>query len=232
MYLSTHPGVKHTTFENLSDNLLYLADKKESLGVKRPEVTLIYVVVAQNYDGLFDFVNFANRVRADKISFQPVDDIEDPSLSKLVPTADQAAYVRKQLRELKVYLRDKRVNNNINYFLKVFRKQLDTTALYRLIPCYVGWTHVRVQVGGAVYPCHRCYNPLGNVYEKEFSEIWNGLAYRQFREGALRINVRGTPVDACDCGSCCQYVANLKVYRALHPLKARSAQSEQMCPRT
>jgi len=230
MYLKTHPGSKETTFDDLTENLLYLADRKYALGVKRPKVSLVFVVVAQNYDGLVDFANLATLVRAARVLFLPVDDVGDLGLRKLVPTTDEAAGVREQLNELRAHFKSKGIDHNINNFLKVFREQLDTASLYRVIPCYNGWTFVRVEVDGGVYPCCRCYDPLGNVYQKEFKEIWHGPAYRQFRKDAVHINRRGTPVTVCDCNSCPHHTANLRVYRSLHPLRGRSTQLEGICP--
>ena len=78
-------------------------------------------------------------------------------------------------------------------------------------------------VGGLAYPCHRCYEPIGNAYEQKFGDIWRGAAYRRFRREARAINRRGTPVAGCACDSCCHYMMNLRVYQSLHPLKSRSA---------
>lgn len=46
MYSKMHPGSKETAFDDLRESLLYLADRKYALGVKRPKVSLIFVVVA------------------------------------------------------------------------------------------------------------------------------------------------------------------------------------------
>jgi len=230
MYARTHPGMRDETFDSLRDNLLYLAERKAALGLRKPAVSLVFIVVSQNYDGIFDFAELANFVRADRVIFRPVDDIEDPGLSKVVPAAEQAISVKEQLIEAKAYLESQRVAHNIGYFLKVFGEQLDTTALYRVIPCYIGWLRVLFQVNGEAYPCCRCYEPLGNVYEKKFQEIWNGQAYSKFRKEAVQINIRKSPVSGCDCNSCSHFTANLRVYRILHPVKGRSARLEGLCP--
>jgi MoaA/NifB/PqqE/SkfB family radical SAM enzyme len=231
MYLRTHPGVEDETFDNLRDNLSYLAERKAEMGVKRPEVSLVFIVIPQNYDGIFRFAEFVEFVKADRAVFRPVETAEDPGLKKfLVPTAEQAASVREKLQEVKAYLESRGVANNIEYFLKVFREKLDTTALYRVIPCYYGWLGTRFDVGGQVHPCCRCYEPLGNVYEKGFHEIWNGETYRSFRKEALLINRRKAPVNGCGCNVCPHFTANLRVYKALHPLKGRSALLRRLSP--
>ena len=122
------------------------------------------------------------------------------------------------------------IDHNVDRFRMVFRKQIDTTALYRVIPCYYGWLAALIEVDGNVYPCCRCYDPLGNVYEADFREIWYGDRYRRFRKEAVQISVRHTPVSGCDCYGCSHYAANLRVYRFLHPVKGRSKRFDRICP--
>lgn len=222
MYRITHPVAGENTFRLLEDSLLYLSQRKAALGLRSPEVTLVTIVVAQNCEGLRDFAEFALRVRADRVLFRPVDEVGDAGLTRLVLTADQAEQVRQGLVPIKALLDSNRIRHNIFYFLKVFRRQLDTSDFYRIIPCYYGWLSTMIEADGNVYPCCRCYNPLGNVNETGIREIWNSKKYKVFRHSALRIADLKTPVESCDCSSCVHHTANLRVYRYLHPLRGRS----------
>jgi len=220
MYERTHPGIREEAFDELQENLSYIAERKIALGVNKPRVNLNYVVTSYNYDGIMVFAEFANFIRADRVIFRPVDDLDDPDLAILVPTKTQATSVREQLIEVKNYLHACKIDQNIENFLKIFRKKLDTRELYRVIPCYYGWLSVLVEADGSVFPCCRCNEPLGNIHEKEFQKIWYGSTYRLFRGEAIRINRRKAPVRGCDCNSCVHHSANLKVYRVLHPVCA------------
>ncbi len=231
MYARTHPGVANGTFENLRENLLYLAERKTTLGVRHPKVTLVCIVVSKNCEDLFNFAEFADLVQAESVLYRPVDDIEDEGLSRLVPTKKQATYVREQLIGVKAYLESKKIAHNINYFLKISKEQLDTTELYSIIPCYYGWIAPRVNLlDGKVYPCCKCYEPLGNIYENKFHEIWYGQAYKKFRKEALQINKNRAKAHGCDCNSCANHTANLRIYKMLHPIKGRSARVESIFP--
>lgn len=232
MYSCTHPGSSKDMFSKIEKNLLYLAEQKNIFRSRSPKVTLVFILIAQNVDGVLDFAKFAANVGAEQVLFIPVDDIEDTGLGKLVPTKEQAANVLKQLIEARVYLESKRIFHNINNFKKVFGTQLDTTALYRVIPCYYGWLSTIIGPDGDVFACCRCYEPFGNIYKKSFSEIWNGNAYRKFRREAVTINKRKKPVNNCDCNSCVHHTANLRVFKILHPLKGRTAQLKELCPAT
>ena len=230
MYIRTHPKVKETTFDDLQDNLLYLAERKKALGCRKPEVELICVIISENIDGLMDFAEFAVRMNADRLQYRAYDDVKDPGLAKLVPSKEQAAAARERLAEIKVYLETHGVKHNIDHFLKIWERQLSTKALYSVIPCYYGWAAVRILANGDVYPCCRCYDSLGNVYEEEFRNIWFGEAYRDFRRSAHQINKQNLELRGCECHNCSNHAANVRIYRALHPLKSRSKKIRHLTP--
>ena len=66
---------------------------------------------------------------------------------------------------------------------------------------------IYITANGNVLPC--CFSPfttrdyqrliLGNAFEQPLAEIWNGAAYRRFRDDLLT----DSPPDSCDrCGLC------------------------------
>ncbi|UCD81343.1 MAG: radical SAM protein [Desulfobacterales bacterium] len=230
MYILTHPGAKAGSFDSLKNNLLYLADRKAALGVMKPKLNLAFIIISQNSEDIFDFTEFAALVKADRVLFRPVNDFDDPGLQKVVPSSEQAALARGQLIEAKTYLDSQGIAHNIDLLLRVFGQQLDTRRLYRVIACYYGWLWVLIDSDGAVYPCCRCYESLRNTHTKNFSEIWDGKAYRQFRNEAKKINRRKSPVEGYNCNRCSHFDGNLRVFRILHPIKGRSSKLEIMCP--
>lgn len=220
-YMRTHVGIRDDTFDVLRDNLLYLKEQKAAKGAKRPVVTLINVIISLNCQGLYDFTGFAHQVGADKVSFQPFDTLSDKALSKMELTDEQAHSMREQLMESKTFLSSRSIVNNVDIFLKFFQKKFDTMKLYNIIPCYIGWLGIRLQLNGETNLCCKCYESLGNIFENSIEEIWHGKSYRRFRKEAFEINKRCTPVQGCDCNTCPHYALNLKVYQALHPFKRR-----------
>lgn len=230
MYLRTHPGSKATAFPEIEENLIYMAERKAALGLRKPRINLHCVVISQNCDGLRDFAEFAARVGADRAIYHPVDDVGDPDLSHLTLKAEEASHVRRELVEVGALLDSKGVEHNVGGFLKAFGGRLDTRALYRAIPCYYGWINTLIDVEGMVYSCCRCYSPLGNVFESSFREIWHGEVYRRMRREAKTLNRRGRPVGNCHCGSCSHYAANLRAYQLLHPIRSRSARLRELHP--
>jgi radical SAM protein with 4Fe4S-binding SPASM domain len=220
-YGRTHPGSGAEVFPRLESSLRLLAERKAARGHARPRVVLVCIVIDQNCEELRAFAEFAVRVRADGVLFKPVDDFHDPGLRAVVPSPDRAETARIQLPSIARTLSAAGVSHNIPLFLGVFGRQLDTRRLYRTIPCYYGWLAVLVEADGAVYPCCRCPDPLGNLNRSSFHTIWHSAKYAHFRAECLGLTRRGTPVRHCDCNSCVHHTANLRVYQALHPIRAR-----------
>jgi MoaA/NifB/PqqE/SkfB family radical SAM enzyme len=232
VYMRTHPDVDPETFDSLKENLLYLAERKAAGRRRKPKITLVCIVVAQNHNGLFEFAEFAAGVSAERVLYRPIDNVEDRGLAKIVLTPEQAFHVRKRLAEVAVYLHDRGISHNIEDFLRGFHGRLDTTAFYRFLPCYYVWLASMVEVDGTVYPCCRCFHPMGNAREEGFTKVWNGEAYGLFRREALQIHTRKIPVRGCACNSCVNHEANSRIYRMLHPIKWRVAEREMrhFCP--
>lgn len=77
--------------------------------------------------------------------------------------------------------------------------------------CHVPWLHTLVSATGEVYPCcmgHRNLPALGNVRETSLVSIWNGEAYRRFRESMLRSRPEV-------CGRCDDFLAENRAVDAL-----------------
>lgn len=231
VYVRTHPGIQSDAFDNLQDNLIYLADRKAKTGTPYPEVSLHYVVIPQNCDDLGNFVEFAGDVRAKRVLFRPVDTVGDAGLeTSVVLTDEQVHAVKRKLSELRARIESRGIENNLAHFLTAFGRKMDTAELYRRIPCYYGWLGVRFDVQGNVYPCCRCYEPMGNIQRQGFRTIWRGDRYRTFRREARRINKRSTSINGCACDSCPHFTANLLVFNALHPLKGRTSALRGLSP--
>jgi len=229
-YVRTHPGSTPETFERLRKTLVHIAGRKTALKARRPKITLVLIVITQNSGCIFEFAKFAAEVAADLVLYRPVDDIGDPGLANLVPDSGQAASIVEQLEEARRFLESRGINQNIAYFMKIFSRQLDTGMLYRIIPCYYGWLSTVIDPDGNVYPCCRCYKPLGNINERSFHDIWNGKPYCEFRREALNLHKRRRPLTDCSCYRCVHHTANLRAYRAMHPLKGRSSELHSLRP--
>lgn len=221
VYNETHPGISPRTFDDIKAALLYLAQRKQTLGIDYPRVRLICVVFKTNQDHLVDFAKFAAGVNADSVLYTPLNTYGFKGLSVLVPAREDYDKIDKQLDAVKAYLLSKGIDTNADLFRFLYKKESHAIDPYTLIPCYYGWLGVRFDTIGDVYPCCRAAKPFGNAAVEGFSKIWNSASYAQFRKKAFQINQRKISVEGCLCASCPHRTANMQVYEALHPLKRR-----------
>lgn len=229
-FVVTHPGCKESVFEKMSENLIYLSEQKKKLEKSSPGVTLVCVIVGSNCDSLFDFARFAGKISASGVVFHVFDDVEDPEFAALIPTVDQTETARMQLAEARTYLDSQGIKHNIDNALRVFNRKLDTRDLYRIIPCYLGWLAVRIDLDGSVYPCCRCYESMGNAYEQDIRDIWHSNKYNKWRDTAFKINQSKTTVEYCACQACVHHNLNTRVFKIFHPIKGRSSRLMRLYP--
>ena len=229
-YVQTHPGSTTQTFDRLKANLLYLGERKAVRKRKAPLLNLVCIVIGPNIRKLREFADLALELRADRVTFRPFNDVRDPGLATLLPSPEEASALRVELTEIKRDLDVKRVPHNIANFLMTFSRRLDTRALYQVIPCYQGWVSAYINPLGEVTACCGCSESLGNIHDQDFASIWTGQAYDTFRHQALNLPRQGRSPKGCDCHHCVHHTLNLNVYRALHPLRGRSASIKAIAP--
>jgi hypothetical protein len=65
--------------------------------------------------------------------------------------------------------------------------------------------------------CCQCTQPLGNLHEQSFREIWRSEAYRRARDQAVALPRTAEPLPQCECFTACSHVViNMDVYRRLY----------------
>ncbi len=83
---------------------------------------------------------------------------------------------------------------------------------YERHPCFAPWTHSLVDFNGLVYVCcmtREQIEPLGDLKQHSFEEIWNSAAYRHIREQMF-------PPQLAPCRRCDDFLAqNKKLFQML-----------------
>jgi len=201
-------------------NLRRLADIKSVYGTGKPYVGLSFAIGGRNYHELVRMVERAHETGSEEAFFQHTalhPDTPDLALSDseyhqliddLVPQALQRAEAL-----------------GVHTTLRSFASALPP---YRLdeeepepVPCYVGSYYGVILGNGHVMACCQCSSSLGQLGENtRFRDIWQGQAYRNFRDAARRLpEASDEPtLKTCDCGHCILRQRNLSVHNALHPL--------------
>lgn len=60
--------------------------------------------------------------------------------------------------------------------------------LYSKIPCTVGYSYIRFEVGGSIRACCIAKHSIGDLSENSWREVWRSTAYHTFRSKMMRIH--------------------------------------------
>lgn len=182
VYKLIHSNKDEDTFYRIKDMLTLLSSLKKRKNI--PFIRLHNVITNLNYQELPQMVSFAQEVKADYVSFAPVDAISGYTDSLLL--SDE------QRNEL-LNLVDSLKNNNgfMLFDFDEFVRKISSEGAPRgdydkdivdTIPCYAGWLFARLNADGSINSCLKSHRiPVGNIYEQGFSQIWNSEKQREFR---------------------------------------------------
>jgi len=150
---------------------------------RRPDIISTMVVTTDNFEQVGEMVKFS----ADEIGIEPVFQIVHsfdrrelerlglPGLHAEAASAMEDALALARERGLR------RTAGNLQANIAVLRRQRDLSQS----PCYMPWFTSYITWDGDLLPCCFFYDAqikFGNVLEEPFMKIWNGPAYRAFRE--------------------------------------------------
>jgi MoaA/NifB/PqqE/SkfB family radical SAM enzyme len=94
----------------------------------------------------------------------------------------------------------------------------DSTFIVEQIPCYIGLIFAQIRGDGSVSHCCACdHEPVGNVNDRTFGEIWISDQYRRFRKDALfTLMQTRRSLPGCHCDICGFAVESVRVHNRLH----------------
>jgi radical SAM protein with 4Fe4S-binding SPASM domain len=147
---------------------------------KQPILSTWTVVNHQNIDEVPNIVELAGEMGVDRVTLQPFvsnwgkEDMKERANSMKVDLYSRKfAAIVKQAKQIanknSIYL-------NVNYSNFYSKKK----------PCTWAWKSAHICSNGDVVPCSVLADSdtvkLGNVFEKDFSQIWNSQEYQDFRD--------------------------------------------------
>ncbi|MBN1586946.1 MAG: radical SAM protein [Candidatus Omnitrophica bacterium] len=192
IYALTHPNKDEAAFLRLKRNLNLLNQLKP----RGTGYTKVYHVVNNlNYLDLEPMLDFALETGSDAVEFTVTDTVGGLTDSLLL-NAEQLEEARALCRRIETRMEDAcRVGTcqvlNWEHFTRRLADPRAEQAEYDSgfvdnLPCYVGWTYARITAEGNVSSCLKSHKfPIGNIYESDFSTIWNGERQKEFRRHAL-----------------------------------------------
>ena len=205
-YMQAYPGSNPDYFEKIVTGLKRLQEVKAKRKSSIPHAVLHQPINKQNFGSILSRMDLLKATGCNGVSFAPAWSWHrDSSL-----TPDEINTVCRSLNLLKKRLHSLKVTHNIS---KTLWRYKIGESVWEKLPCYIAWFHARFRVNGNVLPCQRCEVPLGNLGEKNFTEIWNGPSYQDFRKQTLTKNGLASLNAFCDCRYCCYTVDNVLIHR-------------------
>ncbi|MCD6080943.1 MAG: radical SAM protein [Candidatus Omnitrophica bacterium] len=191
-YARTHPNKNESTFYDIKERLQYLNTRK----IEKPYIKLYEVIFTMNYQEIREMIDFARVTGCESVEFTLIDTIPGKT-DKLALKPSETAVLYKICKEI-----EKELTPDFNYhgvhlfrfdqFIRRISDEHDVVEakydrnIIDSIPCYIGWLFARILPDGNVNSCLKSHRfPVGNLYEKTFSEIWNSNPQMYFRQKTL-----------------------------------------------
>ena len=211
-----HPRDDLKNFLQAGENLLHLT------GQASDRVEVLYVICNANCQKIAEMVAFASDHGVKRILFRPMRLFENRSgqymNAHLLPNAEEfqeaATAVARCQHELRGRISVQSVPFDQNYFDPA-QGRPSSRAFYLSRRCYIGYVLTVIERDGSVWGClpeSSNGEPLGNIHEKSFREIWYSQKYEAFRQKQLFLDKAA--LDHAGCHSYCQHLdTNLRLNR-------------------
>ena len=167
---------------------------KRKRGLTAPYLRLQFVLQHDNLDEIVTMVDLAKDLDANAVYFQPLETLLIPDrkaeLTRGVEFEDlqtRLAKARDRADELGVETNAGILVKSLHSYFRKYEPGIPPEPPQRI--CLLPWFSLYITVDGDVRPCCSFGEGetlvLGNLFEESFSEIWNGLKYRDLRQRAL-----------------------------------------------
>lgn len=194
------------------ENVRALIDYKRKRFSNKPRLFINSIVSSENYHELPGLCAFARSAGVNGFSFGPLADIpqtnisiKDPDLREQFENTNRNNRAINEVIE-KVVKENKDFLVNSEEFNLGIPGYMSNPAGMLKIECWAGRITVKLDSLGNVYPCCSWHNPVGNIKEKSFRDIWFSDEFDRAR-GEI-IQGRHPP-----CWMACYVAANLKLGR-------------------
>ena len=185
-------------WEHVLKNIQIMIDTRTRLNSARPDITMEFVLMRSNVEELPEFVRLAHRFGIKFVGIRHVWVFGESTKNEtmfLYPELMQEKFTEtEQLgNELGIYV-DLPPQSGIkfaeDYMIRSFNDPRFDPFIQNIYEkpapgkiCYEPWNNFLVTWDGNVYPCCQTNRIMGNINDAGFQEVWNGLAYRLFRNG-------------------------------------------------
>ena len=147
-------------------------------------------------------VKFGFKAKVNGVDFTPMD-IVPGKTDKLMLSKKQSKELIEKIQSIKPKMKlwERKYNHKIafkNYeqFLrrinsKETKKCQYDKSIIGTIPCYAGWTFLRILADGNVVPCLKAIRiPIGNINNESIKKIWYSKDIIEFRKHTINYNIK------------------------------------------
>ncbi|MGB9748645.1 MAG: radical SAM protein [Candidatus Woesearchaeota archaeon] len=206
-YLKTHPGQNKETFSRIKNNLKLLKKLKYENNTKLPQISLYNVIFKYNYAEVEEMFEFALEVGAEYCFLVPVDIVDGATEHLALGKKEMEFIIKKEkdiLKKINVMIEknkdipdhEENIKRQFSNFMRRISEDSAKKGIYDFnlvnsIPCYVGWTYLRVLPEGEVTTCLKShFKPIGERYyvnNNSLKKLWFSEKYSDFRNKALTL---------------------------------------------
>ena len=208
-YQRIYSGSHLDNFDRVLTSLHLLATLKARRKSHLPRVRLHQPIDRRNYNTIGTLPSIAEKTGCDMVSYSPFR-TWNYRYSAMQPTGAELGHIRQKLTGLRKDLKKSSMDHNIGSTL--LRYEIGA-AVWKKLPCYIGWLHTRIKINGDVLPCNSFNAPVGNLQTDDLAEIWNQQPLRRFRKKAMTRKGLAAIARQCNCKFCCYVPENSRVHR-------------------
>ena len=208
-YEANYPADPPANFDRVKASLRLIAKRKTERKSLLPLVKLHQPVDRRNYGSVEALLGIAIETGCDILSFSPFT-TQDHMFSSFLPAPQELRQLLRQLAGIKRAIRGLPIAHTIDTALLRYRIG---GAVWKKLPCYIGWLHARIKPDGTVLPCNSYGIPLGNLNEAGLKHIWNAEGFRRFRKQSMSRDGLAAIASRFDCYFCCHVSDNVRVHR-------------------
>ncbi len=199
-YDDTHPNKTGKDFLKLIEMLKYMHLLKKRFNKTKPIIHIYNVISTRNYWDFDNMLETAYKTKVNGIDFTPTDVVPGKTDS-LMLSREQADWLITKVKESPELMKrlERKYKHKIdfrgkNHFIRrlsnigVQKGEYDSNIIGSM-PCYAGWTFLRILADGNVNSCLKSVRiPIGNIYENNIKEIWMNKNQAEFRKHTIDYN--------------------------------------------
>lgn len=197
-------------FRKTIEGVRTLANRKLKKKINHPTLILTQPLNRHNFTSIENRIALAESLGCDGLRFSVFVDWQGEFASAALSPDEIDLLCKDLLHSARNRLDAMHMIHNIDELMCRYRLG---EAVWRQLPCYVGWFYSRVRVDGSVVSCDLCTLCLGDMHKNTFQEIWNRKRYQEFRAKASRISGLASLNRSCSCNWCCYVKDNQRIHR-------------------